>query len=160
MNNIIYAEHQGNNTADCRTDGTDSSQNNVYIHAYILLAQALSVTGSGSEPKPRPQGKPQHAIHGIVKQGSIPSKKIRDRFHPGWGAPPRGPRDNRRIAPPIVRASSRSFFARIPTFPSLSTLAVLGPVSVACRGILGMCQALHSVPGTMFLPLSRNKFNA
>ena len=158
MNNIIYAEHQGNNTADCRTDGTDSSQNNVYIHAYILLAQALSVTGSGSEPKPRPQGKPQRAIHGIVKPGFIPSKKIRDRFHPGWGVPPRAPRINRRIAPPIMHAPFRSFFARIPSSLGLMALAVLRPVSVACRGIPGMRQALHSVTGTVFLPLSRNKF--
>ena len=59
--------------------------------------------------KPRPQGKPQRAMHGIVNQGFIPSKKIRDRSNPGWGAPPRGPQDNRRIAPPIMRASSRSF---------------------------------------------------
>lgn len=59
-----------------------------------------------------------------------------------------------------MRASSRSFFARIPTFQGLLALAVLWPVSVACRGILGMRQVLHSVTGTMFLPLSRNKFNA
>ena len=109
--------------------------------------------------KPRPQGKPQRAMHGIVNQGFIPSKKIRDRSNPGWGAPPRGPRDNRRIAPPIMRAPFHSFFARIPSFLGHMALAVLRPASVACRGILAMRQALHSVTETMFLLLSRNEFN-
>ena len=95
-------------------------------------------------------------MHGIVNQGFIPLKKIRDRFLPGWGAPPRGPRDNRRIAPPIVRASSRSFFTRIPAFLGFLAFAFLWPVCVACRGVQGMRQALLSVTGTMFLPLSRN----
>ena len=107
--------------------------------------------------KPRQQERQQRAIHGIVKPGFIPSKKIRDRSLPGWGAPPRAPWINRRIAPPIMRASSRSFFARIPTFQGLMALAVLWPVSVACRGVQGMRLALHSVTGTMFLPLSHNE---
>ena len=78
----------------------------------------------------------------------------------GGGVPPRPPRNNRRIAPPIMRASFRSFFARLRAFLGLMALAVLRPVSVACRGILGMRQALHSVTGTLFLLLSRNEFNA
>ena len=106
--------------------------------------------------KPRPQGKPQHAMHGIVNQGFIPSKKIRDRSNPGWGAPPRGPRDNRRIAPPIMRASSRSFFARIPAFLSFLAFAFLCAVYVAGRGTWGKSPGLRSVTATMFLPLSRN----
>lgn len=106
--------------------------------------------------KPRPQGKPQHAMHGIVNQGSVPSKTIRDRFLPGWGAPPRGPRDNRRIAPPIMRASSRSFFSRIPAFLGFLAFAFQWPVCVVCRGVQEMRQALHSVTGIVFLPLSRN----
>ena len=110
--------------------------------------------------KPRQQERQQRAIHGIVKPGFIPSKKIRDRSNPGWGAPPRAPLNNRRIAPPIMRASSRSFFARIPAFQGLLALAVLGPVSVACRGIQRMRLGKYSVTGTMFLLLSRNEFNA
>ena len=108
--------------------------------------------------KPRPQGKPQRAMHGIVNQGFIPSKKIRDRSNPGWGAPPRGPQDNRRIAPPIMRASSRSFFSRIPAFLSFLAFAFLWPVYVAGRGTWGKSPDLLSVTATMFLPLSRNKF--
>ena len=106
--------------------------------------------------KPRPQGKPQHAMHGIVNPGFIPSKKIRDQSNPGWGVPPRAPRINRRIAPPIMRASSRSFFARIPAFLGFLALAFLWPVCVVCRGVRGMRVTLLSVTGTMFLPLSRN----
>ena len=97
-------------------------------------------------------------MHGIVKPSSIPSKKIRDRFLPGWGAPPRGPRDNRRIAPPIMRAPFRSFFARIPAFLSFLAFAFLRPVCVAGRGIWGKSPGLRSVTGTVFLLLSRNKF--
>lgn len=59
-----------------------------------------------------------------------------------------------------MRAPSRSFFSRIPSFLGLMALAALWPVCVACRGILGMCQVLHSVTGAMFLLLSRNEFNA
>lgn len=95
-------------------------------------------------------------MHGIVKPGFIPSKKIRDRFLPGWGAPPRGPRDNRRIAPPIMRASSRSFFARIPAFLSFLAFAFLCAVYVTGRGTWGKSPDLLSVTGIVFLPLSRN----
>lgn len=35
--------------------------------------------------KQRQQERQQRAIHGIVKPGFIPSKKIRDRSGPGWG---------------------------------------------------------------------------
>ena len=110
--------------------------------------------------KPRQQERQRRAIHGIVRPGFIPSKKIRDRFNPGWGVPPRAPWINRRIAPPIMRAPFRSFFARIPSFLGPVALVVLWPVCVACRGILGMRQALHSVTGTVFLPMSRNNLNA
>ena len=58
-----------------------------------------------------------------------------------------------------MRAPFHSFFARIPSFLGHMALAVLRPASVACRGILAMRQALHSVTETMFLLLSRNEFN-
>lgn len=43
------------------------------------------------------------------------------------GVPPRARWINRRIAPPIMRASSCSFFARIPDFPSLWCSPFYGP---------------------------------
>lgn len=122
----------------------------------ITSSQATTTawtTCNGSQTpaiKQRQQEKQQRAIHGIVKQGFIPSKKIRDRSNPGWGVPPRAPQINRRIAPPIMRASSRSFFARIPTFLDYLAFAFLWPVCVACRGTWGKSPGLISVTGTMF----------
>ena len=55
-----------------------------------------------------------------------------------------------------MRASSRSFFTRIPAFLSFLAFAFLCAVYVAGRGTWGKSPDLRSVTATMFLPLSRN----
>ena len=55
-----------------------------------------------------------------------------------------------------MRASSHSFFSRIPAFLSFLAFAFLCAVYVAGRGTWGKSPDLLSVTGIVFLPLSRN----